>query len=160
MYSKTKTHRGENIVFRQMCGFILLRLCKHGRIWTINAAIRKWRKPLSFWGAVSTKHPAEQLGGIFGLRRRPSLILCDSNLSKPKQTCLTRPSKDRRQLCKCVWGGAEVSVSGKIAGVIWKHVNYAGAFLSAKYNDFPLVSKMNAWPIRRPCRGPDCQLLR
>lgn len=46
---------GGDIVFTQMCGLILLLLCKHGSICTINAAIRKWRKPLTTG--------TEQLGG-------------------------------------------------------------------------------------------------
>lgn len=52
---QSKYSRGKNIVFTQMCGLILLCLCKHSRFCIINAAIRKWRKPLTI--------EAGQLGG-------------------------------------------------------------------------------------------------
>lgn len=83
---------------------------------------------------------------MFGpVERPPSLSVIDRNLSEAKQTCLTRPSEDRSQLCELVLRCKRTSrYLGRLAGVICRCVNYSRASLSGACDNFPLVSETNA----------------
>lgn len=101
----------------------------------------KQRKLLSSW---LTKRRKKKTFGVPW-----HCLVFDRNLSKPKQTCLTRPSKDWRRSCKSGWGAAEVSVSTEIARVICRSGNYTTGLLS-------LVRVTTFCLFRKWMRDPHC----